>query len=129
MTTLTKNRRRHARLSINADYRLILDGQEYNGKVDNISLSGAFLITQEPRLTASDVHKTGDLSIKMNDENMQLKCEIVYVEMSMESVFPKGVGVAFCHDEGTATAIWNLAIAQGMVQKELFEVPDKQSEN
>ncbi len=129
MTTLAQNRRRHARLSINADYQLILDGEKYIGKVGNISLSGAFLIMQKPQLSASDIRKAGDLGIKINNENIQLKCEIVYVETSTQSVFPTGIGVAFCQDEETATTLWNLALAQDMVQKELFQTPEKQSDN
>ncbi|MDD5274824.1 MAG: PilZ domain-containing protein [Methylovulum sp.] len=129
MTSLNQNRRRHARISINADYQLILDGQEYTGKVDNISLSGAFLMMPNHKLTASDIQRIADLRITINDENVQLKCEIVYVEPSEQSVFPAGIGVAFCHDEDTATSIWNLAIAQDMVQKDLFQIPDKPSDN
>lgn len=129
MISLTPNRRRHVRISVNADYQLILDGKEYIGKIDNISLSGAFLMMPNHKLTASDTQRIVDLRITINNENVPLKCEIFYVETSGQSIFPAGIGVAFCHDEDTATSIWNLAIAQGMVQKELFQMPDKQSGN
>ncbi len=129
MTTSAKNRRRHARIPINADYQLTLDGKGYAGKVSNISLSGAFLIMPEPNLTATDTNKIAGLNIKINDETVDLKCEIVYVEAAGQSVFPAGIGVAFCHDERTATTLWDLAVAQGIVQKEFFEVSEKQSGN
>lgn len=128
MTLSVLNRRRHARISINADYQLVLDGVEYNGKVDNISLSGAFLIMPDPGLTPSSVHRVGDLKIKLNDNDILFKCEIVYVETSTDSVFPAGVGVTFCdNDKDTATAIWNLAIERGIIRSDFFHVADKKS--
>jgi hypothetical protein len=128
MTNLPQNRRRHARISIDADYQLNLDGNKYTGKIHNISLSGAFLIMPEPQLTPSDTDRIGDLGVTLNNEHIQFKCEIVYVETSVNSVFPAGVGVAFCNqDIETAASIWNLALGQGKVEKDLFQVPDSSS--
>lgn len=113
MTISQSNRRKHTRVSIEVEYHFYLDGEEYTGKTGNISLSGAFLSSPEPELMPSCVSQSGDLKIKLNDELLSFKCEIVYVATHDNETFPPGAGVVFCDtDNETSMSILNLAIAQ-----------------
>jgi len=109
MTSSQADRRRHARVTIELEYHLLLNGKEYTGKTANISISGAYLSSPESKLTASCVSQIGNLKIKLNDELLSLKCEIVHVTTKEDEAFPIGAGVCFLdNDEQTHLAILKL---------------------
>jgi len=109
------NRRKHTRVAIELDYHFFLEGKEYTGKTGNISLSGAFLSRPEPELIPSCISQSGVLKLKLNDELLSFKCEIVYVAMHDNEMLPVGTGVVFCDtDDETSTSILALAAAQGL---------------
>ena len=92
MTSTTgKEKRRHVRWPIDLKYVLIIEGQEFSGKLGNISLSGAFLETMTPVPTEPLVPKQGLLKIKGNDDWVSVKCNIIYSK-AHNPVFPEGAG-------------------------------------
>ncbi|MCF7986167.1 MAG: PilZ domain-containing protein [Methylovulum sp.] len=108
--TNNDDRRKHARNNIEVEYRFLLDGAEYHGLTSNISLSGAFLSRPEPELSPSCVSEFGILSFTLNETELVLKSEIVYVAAHDNEMLPVGAGVAFCDtDEETGQSILMLA--------------------
>lgn len=97
-----KEKRKHSRLPIDVQFRLIMDNHEYSGKLSNISLSGAYLATIEPKLATSSITQQGSLHIGTGNGWVEVACEIVYLESESE-IFPHGVGVTFC--QGNEEAI------------------------
>ena len=109
MTFSQADRRRHARITIELEYHLLLNGKEYTGKTANISISGAYLSSPVPKLRLSCLSQTGNLNIKLNDELLTLKCEIVHLTTKEDEAFPIGAGVCFLdNDEQTQQAILKL---------------------
>ncbi|MDO9104555.1 MAG: PilZ domain-containing protein [Methylovulum sp.] len=106
------NRRKHERAPIEVEYHFLIDSVEYTGKTANISLNGAFLLRPEPELPPACTSQSGLLNIKVRDESLSFKSEVVYVATADNETFPAGAGVAFCEtDEATGMAILSLAIA------------------
>lgn len=109
MTFSQANRRRHERITIELEYHLLLNGREYSGKTANISISGAYLSSPEPKLALSSLSQIGNLKIKLNDELLSLKCEIVHLTTKKDEAFPIGAGVCFVdNDDETRLAILKL---------------------
>ncbi|MDD2723054.1 MAG: PilZ domain-containing protein [Methylovulum sp.] len=103
-------KRKHPRVPTDLDFSFFLDGQQYTGKVGNISLSGAFLSAPEPELIPSYIAKSGDLTIQLNDELLVLKSEVVYAVGHDNAFFPVGAGLIFSKtDEETRLSIMKLA--------------------
>lgn len=109
---LIENRRKHRRVPTDLNYTFIIDGQKYIGKVGNVSLSGAFLSDPEPELNLSDLTKSGELIVFLNNELLTLKCELVYAVGHDNEFFPVGAGVVFSNnDDATLVSIMKLATA------------------
>jgi hypothetical protein len=73
MITPQQNRRRHTRVPANLNYIFFLENQEYIGRIENISLSGAFLGNPEPEMDHSHISQTGLLTILLNEVRLTLK--------------------------------------------------------
>jgi hypothetical protein len=95
MNLLAMEKRRHLRLAVDVKYRLFIDNGEYAGHINNISSSGAYLATIDPKLPGSCVSRQGVLNLNVDEENwVSAKCEIVYVGHSANESFAQGAGVA-----------------------------------
>lgn len=114
MSQIPENRRRHVRVPTNLAYRLIVEGQEYTGKVTNISLSGAFLAAPSPPLNPSHLCQSGVLQIWLHHKALTLKCDIIYAAI-VEGAFPVGAGVCFSDtDAQTQQSVKALEAALGL---------------
>jgi hypothetical protein len=93
MNTYAMEKRRHMRLPVDVTYRLVIDSKEYRGRIDNISSSGAYLASIEPKLPLSDIPQQGVLDMKIEEGWVSAKCEIVYIGNAENRKFSQGVGV------------------------------------
>jgi hypothetical protein len=110
MSYTGREKRRHVRLPIDLQYRLVVDDLEYSGHMEDISLSGAYLASIEPEFPASGVSRQGVLNINTRNEWVEVSGEVVY-RGSRSKLFPQGVGFAFSQeDEEIASVIWNISI-------------------
>lgn len=104
------DRRTHTRMLSNIEFSFSFNGQQFNGHIDNISLSGAFLSELQPTLTAEHISQTGQIEIHFNGELLSLACEVVYVIPMDDEYFPIGAGVVFNDtDPVTLSAINTIA--------------------
>jgi signal recognition particle receptor subunit beta len=121
MTISASNRRQHERVSINADYRLFIDGREYKGTVKNISFKGALLTMSEPELSSACVSRFADLDVMVGDDEwLSFNCKIVYVTTLGRGHGEFGIGVYFCDGEAGAaeTAESGIAAAEQPEQQD-----------
>jgi hypothetical protein len=111
-----EDRRKNKRVDADFDYRLLVDGQEFAGKLANISLNGAFLSVTSPNLSQLLMNQKGEISLQVDKETLTLACEIVYITDSDNTAFPVGAGVLFIDAElATQTALLKLNAYLGLV--------------
>lgn len=104
------DRRAQQRTLTNIEFSFFLNGQQFSGFIENISLSGAFLSELQPALAPEDVAQSGKIDIRLNGEPLSLACKIVYIVPTEHEYFPIGAGVVFNKtDPSTQTAIAKIA--------------------
>ncbi|ASF44958.1 PilZ domain-containing protein [Methylovulum psychrotolerans] len=89
------DRRIHSRVLTEIAFAMTINGQEYIGNIDNISLSGAFLSNLQPYLAPELISQSGTINIEFDGEQLKLVCEIVYIAPMDNEFFPIGAGVMF----------------------------------
>ncbi|MGR8933076.1 MAG: PilZ domain-containing protein [Gammaproteobacteria bacterium] len=95
MKVSVMEKRRHVCMPVDVRYRLFIDHEEYSGRINNISSSGAYLATIDPMLPSGCVAQRGMLNLNIDaDEWITAPCEIVYVGEAVGSLSPPGVGVS-----------------------------------
>lgn len=115
MKTLNKHKDMETQKKL--EYHFSLNNRKYTGKIDNISLNGAFLSQPEPSLIQLQTGQIGNIQVQLDDELVSLTCEVVYVGTSDNRIFPVGAAVVFCHtDNESKASILKLVLASTLIE-------------
>ncbi|KJV06284.1 hypothetical protein [Methylocucumis oryzae] len=80
---------------------------EYTGRLDIITLTGAFL-TYAKNLMPDSLAELDEIRVCLEGKWLPIRCEIVYAATENDGIFPFGFGVIFKDDEATQWAIAKL---------------------
>lgn len=99
-------RRSNGRFDTVMKYQLLLNGVDYSGVIENISLGGACLGTCQPKMTKQQLRQEGEIALFVDDGfALSLRCRVTSLSSSVQGGELGEVGVSFIDPDVDAISV------------------------